>query len=78
MTPEAATRTLTDLRRLKPNWDSYKARAITDKALQTAQVLLTEEPQVTPCSDGGIQFEWHVHGINFEFRIAPDGAEDLD
>ena len=78
MTPESATRALTELRSLKPNWNSYKARAITDAALKTAAVLLTENPQIVPCSNGGIQIEWHTKGIDFEFRIAPDGREDLD
>jgi len=78
MTTEAATRALDELRKLKPDWDSYKSSAIKEAAIQTAEVLLTAEPTVVPCSDGGLQFEWHTNGIDFEFRIAPDGREDLD
>jgi hypothetical protein len=76
MTTEAADRVLDELRKLKPDWDSYKSSAIKEAAIHTAEVLLTAEPTVVPCSDGGLQFEWHTRGIDFEFRIAPDGRED--
>jgi hypothetical protein len=67
---------LAELAALKPNWDSYGGRQITETAIKTAELLCEEPPQITPCSDGGLQLEWHDRSINFEFRIAPDGTED--
>ena len=78
MTQADATRRLTELRRLPVGWNSYRSRQVTEAAVQTTNVLLTEEPSIMPCSDGGIQLEWHTKGIDFEFRISPDGGEDTD
>lgn len=63
------------LRALKPGWDSYGGSPITEAAIKTAEVLLAKTPQAVPCNDGGIQFEWHCGGIDFEFQIGPDGHE---
>ena len=78
MTPESATRALTELRRLKPNMDLIHGRMVTPEALQTAHVLLTEEPMIAPCSTGGIILQWDTRGVSFEVRIMSDGREDLD
>lgn len=55
---------------LKPGWDSYGACAIAPDAIRAARVMLSA-PSVVPCSDGGVQLEWHRDGFDIEIRIPP-------
>jgi len=56
------------LRALELGWDGYSGVAITRAAMATV-----EEIAVVPCSDGGLQLEFHRDGWDFEICIAPDG-----
>lgn len=71
---------LMELSLLKDNWDSYGGKPITELALAEAQLLLKAlvaiqavEPSVVPCSNGGIQLEWHRNGYDLEIEISPLG-----
>jgi hypothetical protein len=35
-------------------------------------------PDITPCSNGGIQVEWHNHGVNIEIEFSPEGEQVFD
>jgi hypothetical protein len=66
---------LVELLKLPPNWDSYGARPIDPIHVRAAlQVLLrimgdeTPMPFVVPTNRGGIQMEWHVHGLDLEIE----------
>lgn len=67
---------LEQVSRLKPGWDSYGGDPPSEKAKAVARIMLGSPAWVTPCSDGGIQIEWHEHGWDVEIVIGPDG--DLD
>lgn len=65
---------------LPSNWDSYGARPMDLGAFSTALRTLdrvmgkdTLAPTVVPTAEGGIQFEWHTHGIDLEIEIPPVG-----
>lgn len=69
------------LAKLPDGWDSYGAPRITAKALMYAEhllELLATAAQVVPCSDGGIQLEWHSLSADVELKIAPDGTLEMD
>lgn len=51
---------------------------VTKDALQTAHVLLTEEPMIAASCTGGLILQWDTRGVSFEVRIMSDGREDLD
>jgi hypothetical protein len=53
---------------LETGWDSYKARPITQAAIETLGQF-----SVVPCSSGGIQFEIHRDGFDIEIEIDPNG-----
>ena len=64
---------------LLPDWDSYGARTPTKTALREADLVLlwlalgdVPPPDVFPTIDGGVQIEWHIHGLNAEIEIAPE------
>jgi hypothetical protein len=62
-----------DLRSLRPNWDSYGAPRIDERAIQKAHELwrlLGESYQVIPTSDGGVQLEEHRGG--FDITVCVD------
>jgi len=68
--------TLEDLEALKPNWDSYGAAAIDPacivRAREVEQLLdsfTMGPPSIVPTSSGGVQLEWHKHGLDLEFTI---------
>jgi hypothetical protein len=74
-------RQLTAMANLAPNWDSYGAQTPTTASLREAHVLLLwlaladlPPPDVFPTSDGGVQIEWHIYGVNAEVAIAPGGT----
>ena len=63
---------------LQKNWDTYGALPINAKTTERAlEVLLTimgyetPAPSVVHTSGGGIQFEWHLGGIDLEIDIPP-------
>ncbi|HJT31132.1 MAG TPA: hypothetical protein VJ783_03620, partial [Pirellulales bacterium] len=67
---------LSALLALPPNWDSYGACSIDPQIALSALKLLgrvmridSPPPSVVPTSTGGIQFEWHAHGIDLEVAI---------
>lgn len=89
LTPvEAAVRSLDDLARLEPDWDSYDALPPTATAIQAARgfLLLVAErleasgPEclrpftVVPVPDGGVQIEWRSAVADLEIEIGPDGT----
>ncbi len=57
------------MRLLRPGWNSYKAKPITEAAIQAMRKLLAEKPQVSPLVDGGLQLEWD----EAEIAILPNG-----
>lgn len=65
---------------LEPGWDSYDAPVITGAALDAAKrfmaMLRESSPFVVPCSDGGLQLEWHQDGFDVEIEITPEGIVD--
>jgi len=71
---------LMELNLLKDNWDSYGGKPITELALVGADLLLKAlsgiqavEPFICPCSNGGLQLEWHRNGYDLEIEISPEG-----
>jgi hypothetical protein len=63
---------------LPEGWNSYRARRIEGQAAITALQLLldtmqptTPPPSVVPTFPGGIQLEWHLHGMDLEVEITP-------
>lgn len=63
---------------LPNNWDSYGARGTDFKCILVAIQILarivdehTPKPSVVPTTQGGVQFEWHVNGIDLEIEIQP-------
>ena len=61
---------------LRPGWDSYGACALSPVAVQRAIVLMRADlpiPAVVPTRAGGIQMEWHRHGIDVEINVPPTG-----
>jgi hypothetical protein len=69
------------LRALEPGWDSYKGKPITEAAITAVENALKcfqEMPHIVPCGDGGIQIEWHNHGVDIEIQFSPNGEQKLD
>lgn len=71
---------LEELSLLTDNWDSYGGKPITQFALAEAELLLDAleriqavEPFICPCSNGGLQLEWHRNGYDLEIEISPEG-----
>lgn len=61
------------LNNLLPDWDSYGAPRISEKAIDTLESF-----SVVPCSSGGLQLEVHRNGFDIEIEISPDGKiEDV-
>jgi hypothetical protein len=61
---------------LPPNWDSYGAMPIDAETATSAIVLLLNvlspsvpPTAVVPTSRGGVMFEWHDGGIDFEIDV---------
>jgi hypothetical protein len=82
---------LAEVLALEPNWDSYGAAAVSREsvvaALEDVLPLVMEDgtflPAVVPTPRGGIQFEWHMCGLDVEIEVSRDGnarviVEDLD
>lgn len=72
---------LRKLTQLSPGWDSYRARPTSTRAAAVARELLrrtmqdeTPVPSIVPMSQGGIQLEWHLRGMNIEVTVPPTGS----
>jgi hypothetical protein len=62
---------------LPDGWDSYDGVATTTEAATAALRFLKvidTPPAVVPCSDGGIQLEWHTGGLDIEVAFGTDGT----
>ena len=59
---------LSALRTLRPGWDSYGGRPITEQAIATAQAIA-----FVPSPNGGVQIELHAGGADVEIEIGADG-----
>ena len=66
------------LRNLPEDWDREGAPRIDFECWMKSLVLLLEcaanetpAPQFIPTSEGGLQLEWHVDGIDLELRFSP-------
>ena len=57
---------------LPENWDSYGAPRVSADAIRRAARWL-ESVAVVPCSDGGVQLEWHSDGVDFEIVFSANG-----
>ncbi len=67
---------------LRPDWDSYAARATevgsvmaAFEALSLALAANADAPLVLPAKDGGIRLEWHRDGRSLEITAAPRRRE---
>ena len=67
---------LSALLALPSNWDSYGARSVDPQIALAALKLLghvmridSPPPSVVPTSVGGIQFEWHMRGVDLEVAV---------
>lgn len=59
--------------RLQHDWDSYGAGPIDPRATAAAQAFEAALCRVPICT-GGVQLEWHIHGVTMEIEFAPDGS----
>jgi hypothetical protein len=62
---------LNRMRDLPRGWDSYDACAIDERAINTALVLVQSLPgewSAVPVSDGSVQLERHLMGVDIEIR----------
>lgn len=78
---------LRQLSALAPDWDSYGAKPVSDKAIRATHQLLStiRDPlgtllgdqiqpfAIAPLADGGLQLEWRGPKGTLEVDIAPDG-----
>jgi hypothetical protein len=62
------------MRLLRPNWNSYGAKPITEEAIAAMRKLLEAKPHVVPLADGGLQLEWD----QAEIVIQPNGLTEDD
>jgi hypothetical protein len=74
MTFAKAHETLESFYKLKEGWDSYGGKPISHRAIDWAKVLLLRLGQgggwtPVPCSNGGIQLEFHEQGVDIEIMI---------
>ena len=63
------------LAELKGNWDSYGGLPIDAAAMERAKAWL-RNAAVVPCSDGGVQLEWHSEGCDVEIVFRADGTTE--
>lgn len=59
---------------LEPGWNSHNAPAIDERAIVVAEAIQGTPGTVVPRSNGGVQIEWHVAGVDVEISIGPDGS----
>lgn len=75
---------LVELLQLAPNWDSFGAPSIAERAATLALDLLyeasppgTPPPSVVPASHGGVQLEWHRGQMDIEVEVWPSRRIEL-
>jgi hypothetical protein len=63
---------------LPANWDSFGARSPSTAAVRQAEDILVwfavpgvPPPDVFPTSEGGVQIEWHINGLDAEIIVGP-------
>ncbi len=68
--------TLEDLAALEPNWDREGAAAIDPVCIARAREVKLQlrgfimgPPSIVPTVTGGVQLEWHKHGLDLEVSI---------
>ena len=61
------------LKALLPNWDTYGAPSIAPSILAEARAWL-DSVHVIPCSDGGVQLEWHRNDVDVEVTFRADAT----
>jgi len=71
---------LCKLAELPKGWDSYGSDPISPSCIQKAIEVLpklvnenTPMPSIVPCSNGGVQIEWHTRGMDVEIEFTPKG-----
>lgn len=62
---------------LPANWDGEGSKSVSFTALQIAEAMI-RPPQIVPCSDGGVQLEWHENGYDIELVLGPHGTVDIE
>ncbi len=69
---------------LPRNWDSYRGRCASPTAAKAALSWLIDVlqpalpcPSVVPGSDGSVQLEWHLRGIDLEILFHPSGIGEF-
>jgi hypothetical protein len=72
---------ISDLKKLKEDWDSYGGLPVADEAISRIRVLLSNldiedmpKPHVAPLPDGGIGLHWRVADRDLEIEVEPNGA----
>ena len=73
---EPTVQSLGKLLQLGPDWDTYGGSAIDPGCVEAALDMVfgvlpddTPMPSVVPTSRGGLQFEWHILGVDFEVEF---------
>lgn len=68
-----------DLLKFKENWDSFGAKKIDQMiGVSALEFLLSRRPKfsplpsIVPTVEGGLQFEWHQNGVDFELTFSGD------
>lgn len=71
---------ISDLKKLGQNWDSYGASPVSDVAISSIRVLLSNldiedmpTPHVAPLPDGGVGLHWRVGARDLEIEVEPTG-----
>ena len=66
-----------ELLSLRDGWDSYGALAVRPESANQAVLFLQQHalgslsaPSVVPMTDGGVQLEWHVGGVDLEIAFS--------
>ena len=73
---------LSSFRELKPNWDSYNALRVYERAISSA-ILFVQETQtreghlpytVAPTQDGGVSLKYETPQQKLDLIVRPDGT----
>ena len=76
-TTESVLATITAFATFEEGWDAARAAPISPTAIDLACSIVKASvipPDAVPCSDGGVQLEWHVNGVDLEIWIHHDGV----
>jgi hypothetical protein len=65
------------LKALPKDWDSYGAEPLDAATVDKARAFLAAA-SVGPTVMGGVQIEWHIHGLDIEIEFLPDGSIEID